>query len=183
MLDLLTVFHRDIRIVITDVVEYEVTHRTDMEDANIIRAFLSRNEARVQVDETSFAGLLKTIRIHPDIELPSDAGELSIYSYVSTVKVSNPGEATLVLFEDDWFLRNHVRPGNVHLLSTRAFLDGLERLAPEFPAESALRRILRRRPTLQAAIVDESASKIADGTQWGSSVDREKVKKVGKRLR
>ena len=183
LLDLLTVFHQNVQVVITDVVEYEVTHRIDIDDARSIRAFLTKNADRVQVDETSFASLLKSLRDHPDIELPVDAGELSIYSYVTTTKESNPGEATLILFEDDWFIRNAVRPGNVHLLSTRAFLDGLERIAPEFASSAALNEILRRRPTIQPAKVDKSAPKITEGTEWESSVSRSAVAKIGRRIR
>ena len=84
LLDLLTVFHAHIQIVITDVVEYEVTRRIDIEDAQLIRAFLSKNAARIQVDATSFAPLLRTIRDHPEIQLPDDVGELSIYSYAES---------------------------------------------------------------------------------------------------
>jgi hypothetical protein len=134
LLDLLTVF-----------VEYEVTRRIDIEDAQLIRAFLSKNAARIQVDATSFAPLLRTIRDHPEIQLPDDVGELSIYSYINTTRTSNTGEATLILFEDDWFIRNAVRPGNAHLLSTRAFRDGLERLAPEFSSAHAVNEMKRTR--------------------------------------
>jgi len=183
LLDLLTEFHAHIQVVITDVVEYEVTRRIDIEDAQLIRAFLSKNAARIQVDATSFAPLLRTIREHPEIQLPDDVGELSIYSYINTTRQSNPGEATLILFEDDWFIRNAVRPGNAHLLSTRAFLDGLERIAPEFSSTHALNEILKRRPTFQIAQLDDSASKIPGGTEWRPAVNVAAVVKVGRRHR
>ena len=48
LLDLLTVFHPHVDLVITDVVEYEVTHRIDIENAQRIRAFLSKNEGRIR---------------------------------------------------------------------------------------------------------------------------------------
>lgn len=149
LLDLLGVFKPEVRIVITDIVEFEVTHRTDLDDATAIRAFLTRHQHRVQVDATSFAELLKEVRSNPQLKLPADAGEMSVYSYVRTNVVAPPGEATLILFEDDWFIDHDVRPGNVHLLSTRAFIAGLERLAPEFPADSVVKaagkRIRRKR--------------------------------------
>ena len=183
LLDLLTVFHPHVDLVITDVVEYEVTHRIDIENAQRIRAFLSKNEGRIQVDTTSFASQLKLIREGAKFDLPNDAGEMSIYSYVNTTRKSNPGEATLILFEDDWFIENAVRPGNVHLLSTRAFLDGLEALEPKFSSAAALREILKRRPTVQAAKVDEVASKVADGSEWATAVNVAAAAKVGRRLR
>jgi hypothetical protein len=183
LLDLLTVFHAHIQIVITDVVEYEVRRRIDIEDAQLIRAFLSRNAARIQVEATSFGPLLRTIRDHPEIQLPDDVGELSIYSYINTTRKSNPGEATLILFEDDWFIRNAVRPGNAYLLSTHAFLDGLERIAPEFSSTHALNEILKRRPAFQFARLDDSASKIPGGTEWQPAVDVAAIAKVGRRRR
>lgn len=183
LLDLLVLFKPEVRIVITDIVEFEVTHRTDLDDATTIRDFLTRHQARIQVDATSFADLLKRVRIDPGLRLPADAGEMSVYSYVRTNVVVPPGEATLILFEDDWFIDHDVRPGNVHLLSTRAFIAGLERLAPEFPADSVVRRILAARPLLQRAMVDESARKVRDGTSWQGAVDREALKAAGKRIR
>lgn len=183
LLDVLLLFHRDIQIVITDVVEYEITRRIDFDDARVIRAFLSRNQSRIQVDETSFAPILAAIRSGSSFQLPEDMGELSIYSYVNSIKTSNPGEATLILFEDDWFLRNAVRPGNAHLLSTRAFLDGLERIAPTFSSAHALNAILKRRPTLQAAEIDQPAPKIPGGSEWEPAVEATAVARAGRRLR
>jgi hypothetical protein len=183
LLDLLILFKPEIRIVITDIVEFEVTHRTDLDDATAIRDFLTRNQSRVQVDATSFADLLGQIRSNPHLKLPADAGEMSVYSYVRTSVVAPPGEATLILFEDDWFVDHDVRPGNVHLLSTRAFIAGLERLSPEFPADGVLRRMLAARPFLQRAVVDEPARKLKGGTAREAVIDKQAVKAAGKRIR
>jgi hypothetical protein len=183
LLELLVLFKPGVRIVITDIVEYEVTHRTDLDDANAIRDFLTRYQNRIQVDATTFADLLKQIRSNPQLKLPSDAGEMSVYSYVRTKVVAPPGEATLILFEDDWFVDHDIRPGNVHLLSTRAFIAGLERIAAEFPADNVLRRMLAVRPFMQRALVDEPARKVKGGTAWESAVDIKAVKTAGKRIR
>jgi hypothetical protein len=129
LLELLVLFKPEVRIVITDIVEYEVTHRTDLDDANTIRDFLARYQDRIQVDATTFAELLTQIRSNPQLRLPPDAGEMSVYSYVRTKVVAPPGEATLILFEDDWFIDHDVRPGNVHLVSTRAFIAAMSRPA------------------------------------------------------
>jgi hypothetical protein len=183
LLDLLILFRPEVRIVITDIVEYEVTHRTDLDDANAIREFLTRYQNRIQVDSTTFAELLKQIRSNPQLKLPPDAGEMSVYSYVRTKVLSPPGEATLILFEDDWFVDHDIRPGNVHLLSTRAFIAGLERLAPDFPADSVLRRMLEARPFLQSALVDQPARKVRGGTSWQGAIDKVAVKSAGTRIR
>lgn len=58
--------------------------------------------------------------------LPKDLGELSITNFVMSLRTSNPGDPMLVVIEDDWFAENaYAVPGNIHLLSTSAWLDGL----------------------------------------------------------
>ena len=74
----------------------------------------------------------------------------------------------LVIIEDDWFAENaYAVPGNIHLLSTSARLDGLEALG-RIPSASDVRsRIQARRPHFRADfLVDQPAEKIADGTAW-----------------
>jgi hypothetical protein len=163
-------------------VEFEVTRRLDMEDARVIRQFLTRHQSRLRIEPTGFARLLAKVRQSSEDILPPNIGELSIYGYVQSPEFESPGAPTLVLFEDDFFINNavSVRPGNVHLLSTRAFIKGLENLSPKFSAHSALRRILKHRPTMQAAMTDEPAPKIHGGSTWTAAV---KVARVGKRLR
>lgn len=185
LLELLVVFRPNVEIVITDVVEYEVTRRLDKSDAKIIRDFLTRNQSRVRIDETSFAPLLAKTRASAEDLLPADVGELSVYSYIRSARVENPGVPTLVLFEDDWFVGNaiSIRPGNIHLLSTFAFIKGLEKLQPKFSSSAALKLILKARPTVNRVVVDESAPKILEGTEWKPAVDGERVARAGKRLR
>ena len=147
LLDLLVALRSHVSIVLTDVVEYEVTKRVDFEDTRVIRAFLAKNQRRVQIDATSFGRLQDSIRRHPDLQLPEDAGELFIYSYINSVAGPHPGTATLVLFEDDWFMsHSFVRRGSTHVVSTIAFLEGLRRLVPESFRAAALRRITTGRP-------------------------------------
>ena len=76
----------------------------------------------------------------------------------------------LVIIEDDWFSANSFSvPGNVHLLSTSAWLDGLEALG-QIPSAAAVRaQILAARPNFRADfLADIEAEKIQDGTEWRS---------------
>lgn len=59
--------------------------------------------------------------------------------------------------------------GNAHLLSTSAWLQGLEEIGA-IPSAAAIRRkILRGRPNFKVEfIADYPASKIAQGTEWRS---------------
>jgi len=103
--------------------------------------------------------------------LPIDLGELSITNFVMSLRTSNPGDPMLVIIEDDWFAENaYAVPGNIHLLSKSAWLDGLEALG-RIPSASDVRsRIQARRPNFRADFfVDLQAEKLAGGTEWPSS--------------
>ena len=102
------------------------------------------------------------------------ARELSITNFVISLRTANPGDPMLVLTEDDWFASNtYALPGNVHLLSTAAFLDGLE-AAGRIPSAAAIRaRIQAARPHFKADwLLDRPAEKIA--TEWRSRVKRKR---------
>jgi hypothetical protein len=76
----------------------------------------------------------------------------------------------LVIVEDDWFAENAFAvPGNVHLLSTSAWLDGLEQLKLIESAAAIRIRIQEARPHFRAGfLLDKEATKIAGGTEWAS---------------
>lgn len=108
------------------------------------------------------------------VALPRDLGELSITNFVISLRTANPGEPMLVLVEDDWFAAtSYAVPGNVHLLSTSAWLDGLEELAL-IPSAAAVRaRIQAARPTFRSKLIlDQEARKIEGGTEWRSRMGR-----------
>jgi prevent-host-death family protein len=127
-LDLLSCFHPNIRFLTTDVVLHQVRRRVDLESGDAIGAFLTKHKARLEVGETTFAGLMKASGSDAAIELPWDFAELSVYSYMPTVPESPPGEATIAVFEDDWFLSHDIRvPRHFTWISTSAFLDAVEK--------------------------------------------------------
>jgi len=183
LLDLLMTFRPGVHVVIPDVVEYEVTRRTDTANAMAIRGFLSKYAGHILVDKTGYSELLSAARKQPDIKLPPDIGESSIYSYISTIKTWNPGDPTLVLFEDNWFIENDVaKPANAHLLSTTAFLEGLEQLVPEFSAAKAMQAICSVRP-FNMVRHNVPSRVISGGTDWKGAVDTAKVEHVTERLK
>jgi len=176
-LDLLLAVASDVRLVLTDVVEFEVTHRADdLPDAQAIRAFLRSHADRIEVMPTTIgsialADLKRKAEAGLPAALPKDLGELSITNFVMSLRTSNPGDPMLVIIEDDWFAENaYAVPGNIHLLSTSAWLDGLEALG-RIPSASDVRsRIQSRRPNFRADFfVDLQAEKIVGGTEWPSS--------------
>ena len=177
-LDLLLSFHERVRIVLTDVVEFEATHRSDdLPDAAAIRQFIERNRDRIEVMPTTVGSLaLEDIRRRrlegQPASLPRDIGELSITSFVIAMRTANPGDPTLVILEDDWFESNtYALPGNLHLLSTSAWLDGLEQLRVIESAAEMRARIQAVRPSFRSGhLLDQEAMKIVEGTAWRTAL-------------
>lgn len=167
-LDVLMALGERVKIVVTDIVVYEVTHNiAGHDDAKKIRSFLSANSSRVLVESTSYGALvLKSAKMDPEFLLPDDAGEMAIVSYMTRVDASTP---TLVLVEDYWF-ESH-RPAlrsNVHLITTRSFLAGLQAIDPSFPLDELTRRLDEAARTTYlldcAGLVENSP------TEWRSAV-------------
>jgi hypothetical protein len=180
-LDVLLVFKDEVRIVITDFVEFEVTRFRDRRpDAQRICDFIARNAGIVEIQETQFGKTMKEMfRIRERFDedenfrrvmasanisapsLPKDAGELSIVSFANDLITSPPGTPILILAEDDFFLHSgSANPGNAHILSTRAFLETLQQLGKVADADAIWRRIQEARNTVNAASVNREAAKI-----------------------
>ena len=179
-LDLLLSFSAEVRIVLTDVVEYEVTHRADdLPDALAIRSFLAQHAGRIEVISTTIGSLaLGDLRRKADAGLPSslpkDVGELSITNFVISLRTASTAIPMLVIIEDDWFAENaYALPGNIHLLSTSAWLDGLEELGVIASAARVRFKIQAKRPNFRAdRVLDIEASKIDGGTEWRTQSQR-----------
>jgi len=177
-LNLLLSFREDVRIVLTDVVDFEATHRSnDLPNAETIKQFILDNRDRIDVIPTTVGSLalddLKRKReAGLPASLPKDIGELSITSFVISLRTANPGDPTLVIVEDDWFESNtYALPGNLHLLSTSAWLDGLEQMKVIESAAQIRARIQEARPNFRAQhLLDQEAKKIPEGTQWRATV-------------
>lgn len=134
----LLAFKADVRIVLTDIVDYEATRRTtDLPDGQVIRRLLHDQAHCVEVLPTTVGSLvLAQLRRNEQAGLPTalpkDAGELSVTAFVISLRTTNPEVATLVIVEDDWFAMNtFALPGNVHLLSTSAWMDACSRFGAQ----------------------------------------------------
>ncbi len=182
-LHLLLSFHEGVRIVLTDVVEFEATHRRDdLPDAQAIRQFIERHRDRIEVMPTTVGSLVLADLRRQQLEgrsasLPKDMGELSITSFIISMRTANPGEPTLVILEDDWFESTaYAMPGNVHLLSTSAWLDGLEVMKVIASAAQVRASIQAARPHFRGGhLLDREATKLSHGTDWQSAVQRGKT--------
>lgn len=172
-LDLLLRVADDVRLIITDHVIWEVTRRDDLPDAHRIRAFLEANVKRVEVMETSVGVLarntMQSAEGEETIKRMKNLGELSISSAMIDMRRRAPGPATLVLIEDEWFGSHASREGNAHLISTSAWLDGLEQIGVIDSAAKVRRKIHEGRSNFRVEFrVDDPAPKIVGGTEWRS---------------
>ncbi len=156
LLDVLLEFAEKVRILTTDIVEFEVTRRGDLFDAKRISDFLAANKDRITVQRTGYEGILNAAKKDPDMVLPPDIGESSIYGFVNSIRAEAPGIPTVVLFEDNWFARNEmgVRPTMVHLVSLLAFLKYAEKVIPDFSCDDAIARIRNTRPWVDLVEID-----------------------------
>ena len=166
-----------VRLVLTDFVHFEVTVFADrVLDGAQIASFVKKNQRDIEVVATTIGEFaIPTIKEKlgkdPDAPWPHDLGELSISSFITTSKDFNPGQPTLVLIEDDWFTANsYAVPGNVHLLSTSAFLEGLQ-AEGVIDSAGAIRKLIQsKRPGFKIEFkVDKEAAKIPEGTRWRKS--------------
>ena len=171
-LDLLLLAKRDVRIVLTDIVHFEVTCRhKDFADGAAILSFVDAHRDRVEIAPTTIGqfalpALRDRLGSGDPASLPKDLGELSITSFITSMRETNPGDPTLMIIEDDWFQNNvYQSPGNVHLLSTAAFLDGLQRAGMIESCAAIRARIQSKRQGFRADwMVDHPAEKIEVGT-------------------
>jgi len=182
LLDTLLTFKSDVRIVLTDYVEFEATRRrNEFPDAMAIHQFITNNYGRIEIEETGLGKSYKKLflikeRLAADPELakqlgvdiapPDDPGEMTIIQYVRDLIGRPPGTPALIIAEDDYFLREvSPIPGNAHVVSTRAFLNALPRIANLNGTPALWDAVAKFRDgSNEAQIVDRAAQKI--DTTW-----------------
>ena len=170
LLDTLLAFSDKTQIVLTDVVMFEATRRNDLADAQAIIEFVDAHKEKVEVEETSAHALIEYAKSNPELPLPDDIGETSIYGYINAIRNDYPGIPTLIIFEDQWFMANqHLRPRNTHLLSLSAFLRAIELLDPGFSYKDAVDAIRQTRPHVHLVELDDAAE---SGTKWKSTYEQ-----------
>lgn len=189
-LHLLLAFKDRVELVITDMVEFEVTRRrSEHADAQRIADFLARHAGRIVIQPTAFGRMAISAALTHERYMESEqvrafyvanrmpvpeplapnCGELSINSYVTELIEHPPGCPCLIVAEDDYFLRSTSGslPGNAHIISTATLLDQLEALDSTVRARDVLAAAARyrgREPN--AARIDRPAAKVLEGSSW-----------------
>lgn len=125
-------------IVITDVAEFEAARLSDSFVAKKISDFISNNN--VFVESTEYSDLIKVLKANPGIGLPASFGETAIYGYVNDLLSEKTETLTIVLLDDNWFLKNQLgsKPELVNLMSISSFLKYAEEVMPSLSTEDSL---------------------------------------------
>jgi hypothetical protein len=176
-LDLLLAVRPGVELVVTDIVHFETTALSNrFADGVQIADFFEKNKQRIAVKETTIGKLAlpdlkRQLENGANVQWGEDYGELSIISFIKGARTFNPGNPTMVLIEDDWFEENaYALPGNMHLVSTGSFLNGLERRGIIPSAKEIKDRIVKKRPGFRVDhLLDRAAEKIPEGTAWEAS--------------
>lgn len=121
-LDLLFCFKSEVQVVLTDIVEYEVTSKRDkFPDAEKTCQFLAKYSGHITIEKTSYGdAVLYRLKRDHSYQLPNDAGEVSIASF--NVNTSEP---SIILFEDHWFLDEARFKSSTNRISTMAFIKNI----------------------------------------------------------
>lgn len=150
------------RIVIPDMVHFEVTRHAHKPGAQIFIAWLQANRQVVELAATEeFAEFSELLAINPAARTRK-RGEHAAAEVLANV-LEDGTEAGLLLFEDSDIRKANflVRlPNNVLILSTSTFLHGLQRRHLILDAEAILNRATAvRRPTalIDAAFATQGA--------------------------
>lgn len=107
------------KVIITDVVEFEIARKADAD----VDAFMKANKDRIEIRPTSFRDLLEAARKNNNIAtaLPPDMCLLSTYSLVNKILHEEP--LAVILISDEFFEKNTVRQSFVRLMTLHEFRD------------------------------------------------------------
>ncbi len=189
-LDLLLLFSPEVRILIADVVDHEVTRFADKyPDAAVIARFIAENAPRVHVEKTELGATLiaamqlwdtyqsaspekKSILEHAaglkTESPPRNGGEAAILGLAREITHTHKENVILVLSEDRRFLSAAIGLTQTHVLSTQAFLEGLSKLG-KISIDDVWSDIETNREGVNSDSVDEPVP--AEETDWLSPIN------------
>jgi hypothetical protein len=188
-LDLLLRFKSQVRILVADLVAYEVTHHANrFEDARAIKEFLDAHRDRIKVTPTVVGdNHIRQAQLREAYEQAGSEeraavdrigltprkprrgeGEVAILAVARQIGREHPDDAMLVLAEDQYFLsRGKFAEPHTHILSTRAFLEELGR-RHIIDFDAVWSAIVVKRPEVNNQSIDRPAPNIR--TNWRSAL-------------
>ena len=132
----------NVPVIVPDMVEYEVVSHADKPGAREVMHWLDGHRDRVEIGETEvFEEFLALLALRPDLR-SRGRGELAAGEILAR-ELLNQVDAAILLFEDSALRKtNFLRrmPDNVLLMSTSAYLRGLQRRGLLDNADAILQR-------------------------------------------
>lgn len=128
---------------VVDQVRYEVTGSKQLPDAVLIGEFILRHPETMHEFSTAVGQAAASRRAGGEVRQPGQ-GEAAIAEFLQRLDeiTGDPGTPVLLLFEDGDIRKSRfLLPDSIHLLSTRAFLLGLERRGLIRSADEAWKQI------------------------------------------
>lgn len=155
-------------IYVVDQVCYEVTGSKRFPDAIRIEEFIQRHPGAVHEFSTAVGQAAALRRAQGEVRQPGQ-GEAAIAEFLQRLDevTGDPDAPVLLLFEDgDIGKSRFLLPDSIHLVSTLAFLRGLERRRLIQSADNAWQRIEAAGRSPSSASVDQPGSGAGLLTQW-----------------
>jgi hypothetical protein len=159
----------DLPIYIIDQVYFEVTREPSFEDAQIIKQFVESYPQRVTIIETQVGHLARMEREANPKARQNQLGDAAITDFLTNQldKLVNPSEPVLLLFEDSDLIRmNVVLRANVHLLSTKALLIGMEKIGLIDSEAAVWETIIASGRIPCNEVIDQPAPASYGGSHW-----------------
>lgn len=155
----------DLPIYLVDQVAHEVTVRDTLPDARRIRRFIHEHTDMVTIFSTAVGQAAARRRSEGETGRQKGQGEAAIAEFLARMDevLTSPDDPVLLLYEDsDIMKRRFVMPDNVHILSTRAFLLGLEQRG-RIPSANALWQAINRQGRPSADTVTDRPGRTPTG--------------------
>lgn len=153
-------------VILTDEVVHEATWNPQSEAASRVRRWLDGKPPYLEVVATEIGRMAADLR-HAGRNAPTDIGEESV---VNAIKTGSVGEGPyMILFEESRLADpQFYGPRPVHVVSTRAFLVGLERagLLPSGEADALWRAVKTAKRNPNPAIIDIPSEVDGEETSW-----------------
>ena len=146
-------------VVVVDMVALEVACDPSKPGAELLREWMAHGQepgsnlpVRIEETETGrlYAAVLET---RPDYEL-RNGGETAIMEWLAE-KIAGTDKVVIVLYENGRvpaIVRNQSLDADIDVLTTRAFLEGMERRLPSPPGETYWGRVVAHEPTTNPRI-------------------------------
>jgi hypothetical protein len=158
----------ELPIYIVDQVYFEVTREPSFEDAQMVKQFVKSYPEQVKIVETQVGHLARMEReINPSAR-QRQLGDAAITDFLTNEldKLVDTSEPVLLLFEDSDLKRmNRILRANVHLLSTKALLIGMEKMGLIVSEAAIWQAIIANGRIPSNKIVDQSAPGV-HGSNW-----------------